>query len=149
MARQPRPTPITTFRDALGLAMSLADEYAFANAAVLLAGDGRPIDVAVDEGIGATIEPVVAWACGARCWARRPHSALVLSIRPHEAEVVRERDLWRYRQAGWSLGRAGFDLLDWIETDGDLFRSFAYLTCPARAWAGDPPVDRIDDSGPS
>ena len=67
----------------------------------------------------------------------------------YEPDLVRERDLHLYRRARWSLGRAGCDLVDWIETDGDLFRSYAYLTCPAAAWAGDPPANRLSDGQPS
>ena len=80
---------------------------------------------------------------------RWPRSTLVVSVRPYEPDLARERDLHLYRRARWSLGRAGCDLVDWIETDGDLFRSYAYLTCPARAWAGDPPVHRLNDGGRS
>ena len=148
MAGPSLPPPICTFRDALGFAMTLADDYAFANAAVLLAGDGRPIDLAVTEGIGATIEPIVAWAAGIDHWAGRPRSTLVVSIRPYEPEAIREHDLHLYRRARWALGRAGCDLIDWIETDGDLVRSYAYLTCPAEAWPGDAPTHRRADGRP-
>jgi hypothetical protein len=149
MAGPPLPPSINAFRDALGFAMALADEYAFTNAAVLLAGDGRPIDLAVADGIGGSIEPVVAWAAGSSWWTQPPRSSLVFSIRPYEPDLVRERDLRRYRHARWSLAQAGCDLLDWIETDGDLFRSYAYLISPAEAWSDDPPPHRLGDRRPS
>lgn len=182
-----RPPRITTFRDALGLAMELADEYAFANVAALLTADGTIEDLTIAEGIGRTIEPVVSWvtdACGEVTGHAAPggstqptpspggrtgpasptvedeprrvaspardcgpvRSVVLVTVRPYEADVVRERDLELYRAAKWSLAAAGVHLTDWIETDGDLFRSYAYLTCPADAWTDDPPSQRWQDA---
>lgn len=139
---------IASFRDALGVAMELADRHAFVNAALLLGPDGRPVDLAVVEGLGGSIEPVVAWATGARRWITTPRAVLLVSVRPVDPDVVCEADIRRYRHADWSLTLAGCRLVDWIETDGDLFRSYAHLIHPARAWAGDPPSDRLADGGP-
>ncbi len=144
----PPVSPVRSFRDAVGFALELADRYAFVAAAALLDADGVPVDVAVVEGLGSPIEPVVAWAAGADGWRSAPRRTLLISIRPFDPGVVAEDDLRRYRQARWSLGRAGCHLIDWIETDGDLVRSYAYLTCPAEAWAGDPPDHRLVDGGP-
>jgi hypothetical protein len=141
--------PIASFRDAVGFAMELTDRYAFVNAAVLLAGDGRPVDLAVVEGIAGSIEPVVAWAAGVDHWATPARSSLLISVRPVSPDIVCEADIGRYRRARWSLAGAGCRLLDWVETDGDLIRSYAYLTDPARAWADDPPGDRLADGGPT
>jgi len=142
--------PINSFRDAVGFAMELADRHAFVAAAALLGPDGRPVDVvtlstAAVGGVDPEIEPVVAWAAGVDGWMGQPCRTLLVSVRPFDPEVVREADLRRYRQARWALGRSGCDLVDWIETDGDLFRSYAYLTCPAEAWSDDPPNHRLAD----
>ncbi len=136
---------VASFRDALGLAMEMADEYAFVNAGVLLDASGAVTEIVLAEGIGRTIEPVTGWLIeAADSW---PDSARVLlvSVRPFEMDVVREQDLRRYRTAGWAIAGAGGHLIDWIETDGDLFRSYAYVTCPAVAWHGDRPEDRLSD----
>ena len=74
--------PIATFRDAVGFAMELSDHYAFVTAAALLGADGHLIDLAVLDGIGGSIEPVVAWASGAQRWVVAPRSTLLVSVRP-------------------------------------------------------------------
>lgn len=160
----PGQDSVATFRDAVGLAMAIADEYAFANVAALISGGqqhgspppGTVLDSIVAEGIGGTIQPLVAWAAAAS--QRQPAhgrsrpgeptppiDVLLLSIRPYEVDIVRERDLRLFRQARWATAAAGLNLVDWIETDGDLFRSYAYVTCPAEAWADDPPTERLWD----
>ncbi|MGH1489019.1 MAG: hypothetical protein ACRBK7_06420 [Acidimicrobiales bacterium] len=136
---------IATFRDAVGLAMQLADEYAFVSAGVVLDSTGAVNDIVLAEGIGKTIKPVVNWLAEASDrWPVTPQ-LLLLSVRPFEIDVIREQDLRLYRQACWAIAAAGGGLIDWIETDGDLFRSYAYVTCPAAAWVNDQPEDRLND----
>lgn len=140
------PAVIGSFRDAVGLAMELADEYAFANAgAVIDTTSGVLVDLAVAEGIGRTIEPITRWLVDSDgCWPELP-GILFLTVRPFEVDVVREQDLRLYRSAAWAVAAAGGQVIDWIETDGDLFRSYAYVTCPASAWPSDAPEDRLTD----
>ena len=142
MSIAPQPVSITSFRDALGLAMALADEYAFASAAALVDRPGNMVDLAIAEGIGTTIEPLTRWiaSSGHSPGADGPVAAVLLSVRPYEVDLVREEDLRLYRHAVWTVATAGLHLLDWIETDGDLFRSYANVTCPARAWDDHPPT---------
>ncbi len=168
---------VVTFRDALGLAMLLADEYAFVNAAAVLDRSGAVTALGVVDGVGQSIELLVGW-CRARAdgselhgprpnagasqasmTRRRPSAGapsagapsaganvLLVTVRPHDQDVISEYDLALFRRARWSLAEAGLDLSDWIETDGDLFRSYAYVTCPAQAWPEDPPQDRMTDA---
>lgn len=155
------PTAVRSFRDALGIAMGLADDYAFVNAAVLLDEQHITVDVLLTEGIGRSIGPLVGLACGAverlpngkasapgRRSVTKPElstvsSVLLLTVRPFEVDIIRESDLELYRRACWTMSAAGACLADWIETDGDLFRSYAYVTCPGLAWPDDPPEERI------
>lgn len=143
----PGPGRVETFRDALGLALELADRYSLVDAAALLDPAGRTIEMAVASGLegAGSIEPVVAWAAGAGGWSGPPQGVLIVSVRALDPDIVSEADLRRYRHAGWSLAGAGRRLLDWIETDGDLVRSYASLTCPAEAWADDPTDHRAID----
>lgn len=146
---QPTVEPtITCYRDAVGLALELADRHAFASAIALLDANGRRIDLAVARGLGPSLEPVVAWARGRAGWSGSPTGALAVSVQPLAPGVIREVDLHRFRQANWSLAAAGCRLVDWIETDGDVVRSYAYLTCPAAAWPDDPPHHRRADGAP-
>ncbi len=141
---------ILTFRDALGMAMELAYEYAFVNAEAILDQHHRLHDLIVAEGIGRTIEPVVGWltdAVGLRFTDQRLGSVgvVLVTVRPFDVDVVREQDLFQYRRAGWAIAQRGAHLIDWLETDGDCCRSYAYVTCPARAWESDPPGHRLSD----
>lgn len=146
-----RPGPIRSFRDAIGAALELADDHPLASVAVLLEPDGERVDVAIARGLDASIEAVVAWAAAVDGWAgsgrlaRRPLGVLLISIRSFDPDVIREADLRRFRQAGWTMARAGHRLVDWIETDGDLVRSYAHVTSPDRAWPDDPPEHRRGD----
>ena len=144
------PNRSSPFVTRSGLAMELADEYAFVNAAAILDRDRRLHDLIVAEGIGRTIEPVVGWltdAVGLRFTDQRLGSVgvVLVTVRPFDVDVVREEDLHLYRRAGWAIAERGAHLIDWIETDGDCFRSYAYVTCPARAWEYDPPGHRLSD----
>jgi hypothetical protein len=126
--------------------MEFADDYAFVNAGAVLDETGNVVDIVMAEGIGQSIEPVARWLVdGHRCWPQAP-TVLLVSVRPFEVDVVREQDLLRYRHAGWAIAAAGGQLIDWIETDGDLFRSYAYVTCPGDAWPNDGPDQRHFDS---
>lgn len=151
MSSIPIPPSIVTFRDAVGLAMQLADEFAFVNAAALLDSGGTVLDLAIAEGIGRTIDPVVRWAAAtvpAPQTAGTDHGCRVVlvSVQPYDVDLIRESDLRLYRRAGWSMAAVGHRLVDWIETDGEDFRSYAYVTCPATAWGEDPPGHRNQDA---
>ncbi len=150
---RPFPPPTlraSTFRDALGLAMWLADDYAYLNASVLLDRRRRVLDLAAVEGVGCSVEPLVERLTDS---PPRPSPSvrslavevMLITVRPVEADIVREADLWRYRRAGWALARVGLSLIDWIESDGDLFRSFAHTTCPASAWPDDAAAEGSTD----
>lgn len=162
MDRKAKPDAgtLSGFRDGLGLVMQLADEYAFISAGVLLDGPGNIVDVITTQGIGQPVGPLVGRVCIALDGSKEPpvdgsrsgsggtsrsvERVVLLTVRPFDADVIREADLNLFRRARWAIGVAGAELLDWIETDGDLFRSYAYVTCPALAWPDDPPEERLD-----
>lgn len=137
------PVKISTFRDALGLAMLLADEYAFLRAAALLHQDGTVQELLTVDGFGSSIGSLVGQVC---IRLHRPpggiSSVVLLTIGPMEDGIIRESDLGQFRRARWAVSASGADLVDWIETDGDLARSYASITCPALAWPQDPPEQR-------
>lgn len=143
---------IVTFRDALGLAMGFADDFAFVNAALLLSADATIQRVIMTEGIGQSISPIVERLSGRAGTGRLTNpaiqapvvAAVLISVRPFEMDIIRESDLALFRRASWALIGIGIDLMDWIETDGDLFRSYAYVTCPATAWPNDPANERLE-----
>ena len=60
---------------------------------------------------------------------------LLISVRSLDSWYVYERDLSDYRLARATISRYGATLVDWIETDGDLVRSYAYLVNPNTAWS--------------
>lgn len=138
--------PIRSFRDALGAALGLAADRDRAMAAVILDRAGRAVaETVVTDAETSSIEAILAWAVDRGGWRRPDRSVLVVSVRPVDPARIHEVDLGRFRLARWTLARAGLGLLDWIETDGDLARSYAHLAAPAEAWPDDPPDHRAQD----
>jgi hypothetical protein len=145
MSHPDHPATVSCFRDAVGIALQLSEEYAYAQVAVLLDGDGSPLDRRVFDAVGVGLMPVLAWCLSTAADLDPPIDVLLLTARSIEPALVREQDLAQYRRAERTLTGANLGLLDWIETDGELVRSFAYLIHPDTAWITDP-VDhrRVD-----
>lgn len=141
----PHPVTVPSFRDAVGLALELGDEYAFAFVAVLLDEHRRQLDRRVFDVVGVGLTSVLAWCLSQAAGLRQPVNVLLLTVRSVEPDVVREHDLAQYRRAERTLTGTTAGLLDWIETDGELIRSFAYLIHPDTAWIADPAEHRRVD----
>lgn len=154
------PDTIREFADVRALVDGIAREYAAANAAVILDPDSRVLDLAVTAGVGKPAEPLIRWATqspfdpglpGAPVmpwWPGdgngpgwQPDALLVLSVGAFDPDLIREGDLERYRRARRSAAMVGLRLLDWIETDGEGFRSYADLIEALPVWP-DPPRPR-------
>ncbi len=105
---------------------------------VLLTASGHCLDVGLLR--TGSVEMAASWAVAScREFIREDEeirNVLLVSVCPTATPTIRESDLDLFRSLRWRLSIAGVDLVDWIETDGDHVRSFAYLTCPAAAWAG-------------
>lgn len=148
MSIVPLPHSIHSFRDALGLALELSDEFAFAHAALVLTPDRRCVDFEVFTAIGDNLSEVLSWLSGRV--ERYVDSALVLliSIRSVDGCSIYEQDLSNFRLARTTISGYGGSLLDWIETDGELVRSYAYLVNPNTAWSmGAGAEGALDDLG--
>ena len=59
-----------------------------------------------------------------------PRNVILFTARTLDWQVVAERDLAEYRFAATIVNRLELDLVDWIETDGEIVRSYAYLANP-------------------
>ncbi len=143
---------ITSFRDAVGVAMELADEYAIANSVLLTEPTtGRVVRSSLSTAIETSLSPQLRWSwrsCISECRDRPERSGLdvvLLAVRETSLLPVRETDLTSYRFARATLSYCNARLLDWIHTDGDHIRSFAYLTSRHTAWAGDNTSHRCED----
>ena len=133
----PIPTTISSFRDALGIALELSDEFAFAQAAAVVDPSDRCVDFAVFTEVGDGLVPSLGWL-STRASGHPPLSRVVLySVRSVDGLIIAEIDLAEYRFAAVTIGRMGANLVDWIETDGEMVRSYAYLTTPQTQWAMD------------
>ena len=141
MASTPLPNSVSSFRQAIGLALLLGESQTDSSIAICLS---KAFAVqTVRSTTGATIELV------AQLISERPAKAgdhlLVLTHSPIPLGGVSDSDLFTYsllRHTGELVGRR---LLDWVATDGDDIRSFAYLTHPVSAWRGDPALSRRAD----
>lgn len=145
MSHPDHPATVSCFRDAVGLALQLSEDYAYAQVAVLLDENGIQLDRRVFDAVGVGLMPVLAWCLSTAAGLGRPVDVLLLTARSIEPSVVREQDLAHYRRAERTLTGANLGLLDWIETDGELVRSFAYLVHPDTAWITDPADHRRVD----
>lgn len=148
MSIVPVPDSIRSFRDALGLALELGDEFAFAHAALVLSADRRCVDFEVFTSIVDNLSKVLSWLSDR--FERRTDSSLVLliSIRSVDGWSIYEHDLSDFRFARATISGFGGHLLDWIETDGELVRSYAYVVNPNTAWSveagAEGAVDHLD-----
>lgn len=131
----PVPSTVAEFRDALGLAFELSDEFAFAQAVVTTDHLHRCIDFAVFTEIGDGLAPTLNWLSDRIGHRPRPRRVLLISIRSIDGIIVAERDLAEFRFAQQAVDRLGARLIDWIETDGELVRSYAYLANPHTTWS--------------
>ena len=135
MSIVPLPDEILSFRDALGLAFELSDEFAFAYAVVVTDRRRRSIDFHIERRVGHNITSVLGWLSQRFAHYPAKPCVVLISVRSVDPLSVFESDLADYRFARWTVQRLGADLLDWIETDGELVRSYSYLVNPTTAWA--------------
>lgn len=135
MSIVPVPDSIGSFRDALGLALELSDEFAFAHAAVVLNPDRRCVDFGVFTSIVDNLSEVLSWLSSQ--FELRVDSAqvLLISVRSVDGWSIYERDLSNFRLARTTIAECGGLLIDWIETDGELVRSYAHVVNPNTAWS--------------
>ena len=135
MSIVPVPDLIRSFRDALGLALELSDEFAFAHAALVLSPDRRCVDFEVFTSIVENLSEILGWlSCRFESHADSAF-VLLISIRSVDGWSIYERDLSDFRFARATISGFGGHLVDWIETDGELVRSYAYLVNPNTAWS--------------
>lgn len=135
MSIVPLPHSINSFRDALGLAFELSDEFAFAHAALVLGPDRRCIDFEIFTAIGDNLSEVLSWLSSRVETSLDPALVLLISVRSVDGWSIYEQDLSDFRFARSTISGYGGTLLDWIETDGELVRSYAYLVNPNTAWS--------------
>lgn len=135
MAIVPVPFTISSFRDALGLAFELSDEFAFAQAAVLIDRQRRCVDFGVFTEVGQGLTPALGWLSRRVDHHRPSLRALFISVRSVNGLIVAEHDLAEFRFAVHTAAQMGVSVIDWLETDGELVRSYAYLTNPNTVWS--------------
>lgn len=137
MSIVPIPSAVTSFRDALGIALELSEEFAYTQAVVVIDDAGRCIDFNLFGRIGQGLMTMLSWI-SSRSSAYPPGSGVVLiSVRSVDGPIIWEQDIADYRFARQALQRVGVSVVDWIETDGELVRSYAYIVNPNTSWSID------------
>lgn len=148
MSIVPVPESICSFRDALGLALELSDEFAFAHAVVVLSPDRRCVDFRVFTAIVDNVSEVLGWVSYRLERRTTPALVMLISVRSVDGWSIYERDLSNFRLARKKISDLGATLIDWIETDGELVRSYAYIVNPNTAWSieagAEGAVDHLD-----
>jgi antitoxin (DNA-binding transcriptional repressor) of toxin-antitoxin stability system len=113
--------------------------------AVILAGPGGQIADIVTVGQTAGVQDPPRDAPRFATGAVPVVASVLISTCRGPVCPIRPVDLIRFERWGQRLARAGAPLIDWIETDGDDVRSYAYITDPATAWLDDPDRERWCD----
>lgn len=135
MSIVPLPHSIRSFRDALGLALELSDEFAFAHAVLVLSPDRQCVDFEIFTAVGDNLSEVLSWLSSRLERGLDTALVLLISIRSVDGWSIYEQDLDDFRFVRATIAGYGALLLDWIETDGELVRSYAYLVNPNTAWS--------------
>ena len=133
----PVPKSVVSFRDALGLVLELSDEFAFAQAVLVTDRANRCIDFMVFTEVGDGLATGLRWLSRRIAMYPCRSRVLLISVRSIDELCVAERDLADYRFAEHTIGALGAVLRDWIETDGEVVRSYAYLTNPNTTWSAE------------
>lgn len=159
MSILPPGLTVRTCRDAIGVALALADEFAHLHAGLLLDPNGRVAAIRLHT-LGASrrsTSPHAGFDHVLRWVVRQPHrwpadrghrnedqpnieadrgSVLLVSVGALDLGVglpnAAHRQLFLKAQHAAEL--SGYQLLDIIETDGDYVRSFAYLFDSESSW---------------
>jgi hypothetical protein len=136
--------PIRSLREALATAMGLADDFAYAQAMALLDRRGRTLELILfTDPQRHTPDDAIGWA-GCRIFDLSTAQRLVLLSIGVTTDLSDDDVAW-FVQRRARFAEVDVDLVDWIRTDGDSFRSVAYAIDPDHAWASDPPDRRAAD----
>jgi hypothetical protein len=138
----PRPRAIHDFADAVGAAVGLQELYGRFAAAVLLDDDGAIVDMRPFAGEHACIACAIEWAINLvdRPRADRPRAdrIVLLSGEVSSVRAPKEDDIRVYQELGDELDHHGFELVDWVQTDGTLIRSLTFTCDVAPHWDEEP-----------
>lgn len=145
------PFEVRTFRDAVGLAMELADRYEFGHAAAILERHGRVLDLTVFT--DATFDSILTSLDHAhdivfgssRIGGGLTASMVLLSVDREDELGFSEIERSIYHWAVQTFAYGAVLVSDWIRTDGDRFHSAAYDYHPRSAWPFDPSQHRRAD----
>lgn len=124
---------IQGFADALVAAGGLYARFHHCHAAALLDDDGAVLDLTAFASARHSIDDSLDWA---RCMVLNEPRAtrlVLLSVLRDGVEEVQEAHLATFRQAREVFGGDGVEILDWIQTDGEQFRSLAF-TAGLHTW---------------
>ena len=135
------PHFISSFREAAGLCL-LMDETRPDHAIAVFLDRSNAVQAVISSKSGS--EALFGRLCRHHR-ARTTGKLLVLSHKSVELSPVSLTDLYSYELLRWVGEQIGRAVIDWVETDGDEIRSFAYRTHPLTAWANDPTSHRRAD----
>jgi hypothetical protein len=133
----PRTRAINHFADAACAAVGLQELYGRFAAAVLLGDDGEIVDMRPFAGERACVACAIEWAVNFVDHPRA-HRIVLLSSDSSSVRHAKEDDIRLYRELCDELDLNGFELVDWIQTDGDLLRSLTFTCDLAPNWDDEP-----------
>ena len=126
-------TKILTFADACSALMALEERFRTAHVAAALDPEGRVLDMTAFTSQAQSIYDALDWASCLTANDPRVRRLVLLSLVREGVLEIRESDLALLRQAQSVFGRDGIEVVDWLQYDGELFRSLA-ITAGQEPW---------------
>ena len=114
------------FGDAVAVLMRLHDDFGYAHAVALLSEWGHVLELVALADATYTIDTAMGWALCRVLDLPGVRRVVFFSAGDGGASTVRERDVRKAEVLRSTLAESGFEVLDWLFSDGELMRSMAY-----------------------
>jgi hypothetical protein len=125
---------IRSYAEAVAAAMGMSERYGYGHAAAALDAHGSLIDLTVFHEPHQTIYDALFYAHGLMLFDPSVTRLVLLSALRRDVSGVKERDIETLRGAQRLFGESGVEIVDWVQTDGSLFRSVGVTTEHQGVW---------------
>jgi hypothetical protein len=126
---------INHFADAVGAALGLQELYGRFAAAAVLDDAGAIVDMRPFAGDSACVVCAIEWAVNGD--APDAERIVLLSGGDESVRHAKEVDIRFFQDVRDELDAHGFELVDWIQTDGAMIRSLTFTCDAAPRWEED------------
>ena len=126
---------VKTLEDALGIAFKIQHNYGYGHFALQATQDGQLISIGIfDRPNDTVVEAVRFLSQLLHDLPSRESNSLIISITEKNPDNLSDADLSIFTWASNILNSRDNTLLDWIEINDELFRSYSNTLTPNQAW---------------